>query len=51
MLSGRTKKEYAKEVQAAAEDPDGAPAANDAAAESDLETVQCSGDNLSEAQG
>ena len=38
MLSGRTKKEYAKEVQAAAEDPDGAPAAN-GAAESDLETV------------
>ena len=26
MLSGRSKKEYAKEVQSAADDPDGAPA-------------------------
>ena len=40
MLSGRSKKEYAKEVQSAAEDPDPAePAANGASAESDLEAV------------
>ena len=38
MLSGRSKKEYAKESQALAENPDGAPAAN-GAAESDLEAV------------
>ena len=44
MLSGRSKKEYAKEAQAAAEAPDDAtgptpPAENGAAAESDLEAV------------
>ena len=39
MLSGRSKKEYAKESQALAEDPDGAPVSNGAAAESDLEAV------------
>jgi hypothetical protein len=39
MLSGRSKKEYAKEVQSAAEDPDSEPAANGAAAENDLEAV------------
>ena len=39
MLSGRSKKEYAKEAQAAAEDPDGAPTANGATADSDLEAV------------
>jgi single-strand DNA-binding protein len=39
MLSGRSKKEYAKETQALADAPDGAPAANGAAAESDLEAV------------
>jgi len=38
MLSGRSKKEYAKESQALAKDPDGAPATN-GAAESDLEAV------------
>ena len=38
MLSGRSKKEYAKETQALAEAPDGAPASN-GAAESDLEAV------------
>lgn len=38
MLSGRTKKEYAKEAQAVAVAPDGAPAPN-GAAESDLETA------------
>jgi len=38
MLSGRSKKEYAKESQALAEDSDGAPATN-GAAESDLEAV------------
>jgi hypothetical protein len=38
MLSGRSKKEYANESQALAEDPGGAPAAN-GAAESDLEAV------------
>ena len=31
MLSGRSKKEYAKEMQALADDPDGAPATNGAA--------------------
>ena len=43
MLSGRSKKEYAKEVQSAAEDPDAddsaPPAENGAASESDLEAV------------
>ena len=39
MLSGRSKKEYAKEVQSAAEGPADAPAANGAAAENDLEAV------------
>ena len=39
MLSGRSKKEYAKEVQSAAEDPDGEPPTNGAATESDLEAV------------
>ena len=38
MLPGRSKREYAKESQALAEDPDGAPAAN-GAAERDLEAV------------
>jgi hypothetical protein len=38
MLSGRSKKEYAKESQALAEGPDGAPAAN-GAADNDLEAV------------
>jgi len=39
MLSGRSKKEYAKEAQAVAEAPDGAPAPNGATAESDVEAV------------
>jgi single-strand DNA-binding protein len=39
MLSGRTKKEYAKETQALAESPDGAPTANGATADTDLEAV------------
>ncbi len=39
MLGGRSKKEYAKEVQSAGEDPDAAPPANGAASESDLEAV------------
>jgi hypothetical protein len=43
MLSGRSKKEYAKEAQAAAEAPDDAagptPPANGASADSDLEAV------------
>jgi single-strand DNA-binding protein len=39
MLSGRSKKEYAQEAQAVAEAPDGAPAANGATAEGDLEAV------------
>ena len=39
MLSGRSKKEYAKEAQAVADAPDGAPAANGATAENDLEGV------------
>jgi single-strand DNA-binding protein len=38
MLSGRSKKEYAKEAEAVAAAPDGAPAAN-GAAENDLEAV------------
>ncbi|HSK94600.1 MAG TPA: single-stranded DNA-binding protein [Candidatus Angelobacter sp.] len=39
MLSGRSKKEYAKETQALADSPDAPPAANGATAESDLEAV------------
>jgi single-strand DNA-binding protein len=39
MLSGRSKKEYAKEAQTLAEAPDGQPAANGATADSDLEAV------------
>ncbi len=39
MLSGRSKKEYAQEAQAVADAPDGAPAANGATAENDLEAV------------
>ena len=39
MLSGRSKKEYAQEAQAVAEAPDGAPAANGATADNDLEAV------------
>jgi hypothetical protein len=39
MLSGRSKKEYAKEAQAVAEAPEGAPAANGTAADNDLEAV------------
>jgi len=39
MLSGRSKKEYAKEAQAAADATDAAPATNGAAAGSDLEAV------------
>ncbi len=39
MLSGRSKKEYAKEAQAVADAPDAAPATNGAAADSDLEAV------------
>jgi hypothetical protein len=39
MLSGRSKKEYAKEVQSAAEAPDSEPGANGADAQSDLEAV------------
>jgi hypothetical protein len=39
MLSGRSKKEYAKETQALAEAPGDAPAANGATAENDLEAV------------
>ncbi|MFN2418608.1 MAG: single-stranded DNA-binding protein [Candidatus Limnocylindria bacterium] len=38
MLSGRSKKEYAREAQSVADAPDGAPATN-GAAESDLEVV------------
>jgi single-strand DNA-binding protein len=38
MLSGRSKKEYAREAQAVAEAPDAAPATN-GAAENDLEAV------------
>lgn len=39
MLSGRSKKEYAREAQAVADTPDAAPAINGAAAENDLEAV------------
>ena len=39
MLSGRSKKEYAKEAEAVAAAPDGAPAPNGASSESDLEAV------------
>ena len=39
MLSGRSKKEYAKEVQSAAEDADGEPPTNGATADSDVEAV------------
>ena len=39
MLSGRSKKEYAREAQAVANAPDGAPAPNSATAESDVEAV------------
>lgn len=39
MLSGRSKKEYAKEAQAVADAPDAAPQANGATAENDLEAV------------
>ena len=39
MLSGRSKKEYAREAQGVAEAEDGTPATNGATAESDLETV------------
>ena len=39
MLSGRSKKEYAKEAQGVAEDPDAAPPANGATADNDLEAV------------
>jgi single-strand DNA-binding protein len=43
MLSGRSKKDYAKEIQSAGEDPDAAgsalPTENGAASESDLEAV------------
>ena len=39
MLSGRSKKEYAKEAQAVAEAPDDAPATNGATADNDLEAV------------
>ena len=39
MLSGRSKKEYAREARAVADAPDDAPPANGASAESDLEAV------------
>ena len=39
MLSGRSKKEYAREAQAVADAPDGAPAANGASVENDLEAA------------
>ena len=39
MLSGRSKKEYAQEAQAVADAPHGAPAANGATSENDLEAV------------
>ena len=39
MLSGRSKKEYAKEAEAVANAPDGEPAANGAAAADELEAV------------
>jgi hypothetical protein len=39
MLSGRSKKEYAKEAQTIATAPDGEPAPNGAGVEGDLETA------------
>jgi single-strand DNA-binding protein len=39
MLSGRSKKEYAKEAQAVAEGSDGEPQANGATVEDDIEAV------------
>jgi len=39
MLSGRSKKEYAKEAQTIATADEGEPAANGATAENDLEAV------------
>ena len=39
MLSGRSKKEYAREAQAVAEASDAAPITNGAAAEDELEAV------------
>lgn len=39
MLSGRSKKEYAKEVQAVADAPDGASLANGITSGSDLEAA------------
>jgi single-stranded DNA-binding protein len=39
MLSGRSKKDYAREAQGIADAPDGEPAANGATADSDLEAV------------
>ena len=39
MLSGRAKKEYAKEAQAGAEGADGEPPANGATAENDPEAT------------
>jgi hypothetical protein len=39
MLSGRSKKDYAKEAQSIADAPDDAPAPNGASGESDLEAV------------
>jgi hypothetical protein len=39
MLSGRSKKEYAKEAQAVADAPDAAPISNGATADNDLEAV------------
>ena len=39
MLSGRSKKEYAREAQGVADAPEGQPAANGATADSDLEAV------------
>ena len=39
MLSGSSKKDYAKEAQAVADAPDAAPATNGATAENDLAAV------------
>ena len=39
MLSGRSKKEYAREAQGVADAPENVPAANGATADSDLEAV------------
>lgn len=39
MLSGRSKKEYAREAEGIAADPDAAPVTNGAAAPDDLEAV------------